>query len=297
MAHAPLSVAYTPDSDDAHTYYAWEHGRIAVDGLGPAVFHRDHIQHLNEAARAGRFDVVAISAVVYPEVAGEYDILSVGTSVGRNFGPVVVAREEGLRPEDLAGETVAVGGHPTTGSVMALAFCPGISLARVPYDTIADRVKAGEFRAGVMIHEELLHYRRIGLHPVADLGKAWCAQTGLPLPVGLNLVRRSLGEEAARRIATACERSLIYAMEHGDETFGFARGFGRGCAEEHIAMFSNRDTLRLPADARRAIALLFERLGANVPQVRIVEGDTSEAEIDRVCGGSRDGVLANCDRA
>lgn len=296
MQTSRLSVAYTPDSDDAHTYYAWEHGRIDLHGLPPTDFHRDHIQHLNDGARKKLHDVVAISAVVYPDVADEYDILAVGTSVGRGFGPVVVAREAGLRPEDLAGEAVAVGGHPTTGSVMAQAFCPGIRLVPMPYDTIADRVKTGEFRAGVMIHEELLHYRRVGLHPVIDLGKAWTAQTGFPLPVGLNLVRRSLGADLQRRVATACERSLIYAMEHSGETFGFASKFGRGCAEEHIAMFSNRDTLRLPADVRSAIGLLFERLGSPIPGIRIVEGETPGGEIDRVCGGKTDGILAGGSR-
>ncbi len=289
MSGSPLTVSYTPDSDDAHTYYAWQHGRIPLpEGLPPASFHRDHIQHLNDAARRGKFDVVAISSVVYPEVAHLYDILAVGTSVGRGFGPVMVSREEHLNLADLAGERVAVGGHPTTGSVLAAMYCSGIEPVPAPYDEIADRVAAGEFRAGVMIHEELLYYKEKGLHPVMDLGNAWTADTGLPLPVGLNLVRKELGEDIARKIATATEASLLFAFHNPEETFRYASTFGRGCAEQHIAMFSNIDTVRLPEDVRRALRLMMNRLadlGAPVvDDIRIVEGETSVDAIAAVCG-------------
>ncbi|MBW7904967.1 MAG: ABC transporter substrate-binding protein [Phycisphaerae bacterium] len=254
----PLRVAYTPDSDDAFNYYAWEHGRIVLDGYAP-VFERGHIIALNRLANSGEADVVGVSSVCYPALARQYWILSVGSSVGRGYGPVLAARTA-CAPADLRGRRIAVGGMPTTGGALALMYCPGAELVEMQYDRIADAVAAGEVDAGVMIHEELLHFEQRGLKRVCDLGAAWCADTGLPLPVGLNLVHRRLGRAGARAVADACIRSLRWAQQHFDEALAFAGRFGRGCARQHVAMFSNEDTACLPGDVRAALRVMFDRV-------------------------------------
>lgn len=268
-----LRVAYTPDSDDVFNFYAWEHGRLRLATPGMRVtFDRDHISGLNKAAAEGRFDVVAVSSVVYPALAEHYDILAAGNSIGRGYGPVLASdRYDTL--DQLVGKRVGVAGVLTTGGCLAMMYCPGARFIECPYDKIADRIRAGEFDAGVMIHEELLHYPAKGLHKIADLGVTWCDDTRLPLPVGLNLVRRTLPAALKREIADVCTRSLRWAHEHFEEAFAFASQFGRGCAADHIAMFSNDDTLCLPDDARRALRVMFDRLaGLNVaPRVEQVE--------------------------
>ena len=272
----PLSVAYTPDSDDAFNYFAWEHGRLRDGGFEPT-FSRDHIVALNRAAFAGEYDVVGVSSAVYPLLADQYRILAVGNSVGRGYGPVLVSRGD-RSIDDLRGSRIGVGGHPTTGSVLAAMFCEDAQLVEMRYDTIADAVASGELDAGVMIHEELLFFPEKGLTKVADLGKVWWQMTGLPLPVGLNLVHRRHDLPAARRIARLCRDSLMHAHEHFDEAFAFASTFGRGCARDHVAMFSNDDTRRLPGDVREAIGLMCRRvaemnLGPRLEEVEVVDAE------------------------
>lgn len=255
-----LRIAYTPDSDDAFNYYALEHGRIDLpDKKLSIAFERDHIIALNRAAIQGELDVVAVSSVAYPRLAEKYWVLSVGNSIGRGYGPVLVS-DRYRHVEELAGKRVAVAGIPTTGGALAMMYCPGARFIEHPYDEIADGIKSGEFDAGVMIHEELLFYQEKGLSHVLDLGVAWCDDTGLPLPVGLNLVKKSLGRAMAKLIDRACRESLEYGHANYDEAFAFASQFGRGCAGDHVAMFSNGDTVRLPQDVRDAMAVMFERV-------------------------------------
>lgn len=257
---ATVSVAYTPDSDDAFNYYAWEHGRVELPGLA-ATFEREHIIALNRAAQREKYDVVGISSAIYPAMADRYWILASGTSVGRGYGPVMVSRHYRTLSE-LRGKRISVGGIPTTGGALAAMYCPDATFTEMRYDKIADAVATGEYDAGVMIHEELLFFPQKGLHEVADLGATWCEDTGLPLPVGLNIARRALGTDTARGIARTCRRSLQWAHDHFDEAFAFARGFGRGCAMDHVRMFSNADTLCLAPDARQALRVMFDRVAA-----------------------------------
>ncbi|HMQ15140.1 MAG TPA: hypothetical protein PKC49_04125 [Phycisphaerae bacterium] len=255
-----LRVAYTPDSDDAFNYYAWEHGHVSLDGW-TATFERDHIIALNRAAEREAYDLVGVSSAYYPILAGRYSILAVGNSVGRRYGPVLAAKHY-ARLEDLRGKRIAVAGIHTTGGALVAMYCPGAEFHEMAYDRVADAVAAGEFDAGVMIHEELLYFPQKGLVQVCDLGATWCDDTGLPLPVGLNVARRALGRDLARRVARVCHASLEWGLAHFDEAFAFARLFGRGCAQQHIAMFSNEDTLCLPEDVRRAMRVMFDRVAA-----------------------------------
>jgi 1,4-dihydroxy-6-naphthoate synthase len=275
----PLTIAYTPDSDDAFYYDALETGRVPLPGYLPA-FSREPMSVLNRAALRGVYDVTAISSVVYPQIAHQYAILSVGTSVGRGYGPVLVSKHERTL-EDLRGRRVGVPGIPTTGWFLLRCLCPEAVPVEMAFDRIADAVAAGELEAGVMIHEELLYYPRMGLRRVVDLGAEWCERHGLPLPVGLNVIRRDLGPAAMQRICTAIRRSLEYALAHSDEVLPRVSRLGRGadghCAEQFVAMFANQDSVRMPDDVRDALRVLLCQvadlgLSPTVPDIDIIEG-------------------------
>jgi 1,4-dihydroxy-6-naphthoate synthase len=275
----PLTIAYTPDSDDAFYYDALETGRVALPGYR-VEFTRAPMSALNRDAVGGLYDVTAISSVLYPQVACCYAILSAGTSVGRGYGPVLVSKEE-LTLDDLAGCRVGVPGIPTTGWFLLRRLCPGAVPVEMPFDQIGAAVAGGTLRAGVMIHEELLYYPRLGLRRVVDLGAAWCERHDLPLPVGLNVIRRDLGRPAAERICEAIRRSLRHGLDRPAEALARVSRFGRGpagqCTERFVSMFANADSLRLAADVRAALKLLFaevvaEELAAFVPALDVIEG-------------------------
>jgi 1,4-dihydroxy-6-naphthoate synthase len=277
-APRPLTIAYTPDSDDAFYYDALETGRVRLPGFRPR-FHREPMATLNAAALHGRFDVTAVSSVVYPLVADRYAILSVGTSVGRGYGPVLVSRDE-RTPADLRGRRVGVPGVPTTGWFLLRCLCPEAVTVEMPFDQIAGAVAAGALDAGVMIHEELLYYPRLGLRRVADLGAWWCEQNGLPLPVGLNLVRRDLGAAAMGRVCGAIRRSLDHALAHPADALARVSRYGRGpaggCTGRFVAMFANDDSRAMPADVRAALRVLFCQvadlgLAPAVPPIDVVD--------------------------
>ncbi len=270
ITHEPLAmrsstprtvrVAYTPDSDDVFNFFAWEFGRVKLPGFN-ATFDREHIIALNRAAEAGKYDLVSISSVAYPALADRYWILAVGTSIGRGYGPVLVSKHY-RSLADLRGKVVAVAGIPTTGGALAMMYCQGSRFVEMQYDKIADAIISGEVDAGVMIHEELLFFPEKGLRRICDLGETWCDDTGLPLPVGLNVLSKDFDHAAAEAVAGVCERSLRWAIDHYAEAFAFASRFGRGCAEQHVAMFSNQDTLCMPEDARQSLRVMFDRVAA-----------------------------------
>jgi 1,4-dihydroxy-6-naphthoate synthase len=283
-----LTIAYTPDSDDAFYYDALEAGHVRLSGFRLR-FRRAPMAELNAAALDGRFDVTAVSSVVYPSVADRYALLSAGTSVGRGYGPVLVSRDE-LTPSDMGGCRVGVPGLPTTGWFLLRCLCPEAVVVEMPFDRIAAAVAAGELDAGVMIHEELLYYPRLGLRRVADLGAWWCDQTGLPLPVGLNLVRRDLGAAAMGRICGAIQRSLDHARSNPRDALARVSRWGRGpaggCTERFVAMFANDDSRAMPADVRAALRVLFCQvvdlgLAPAAPPIDIVDGLRPEPAVRR----------------
>jgi 1,4-dihydroxy-6-naphthoate synthase len=277
----PLTIAYTPDSDDAFYYDALETGRVRLPSYRPT-FHREPMSVLNRAALQGVYDVTAISSVVYPRIAHRYAILSVGTSVGRGYGPVLVSKEERMLDE-LAGRRVGVPGVPTTGWFLLRHLCPKAVPVEMPFDRIGEAVAAGELEAGVMIHEELLYFPQLGLRRVIDLGAEWCRRHDLPLPVGLNVIRRDLGMAAMQGICTAIRRSLRYGLNHSRETLArvcrFVRGAEGQCTDRFVAMFANEDSVRLPTDVRRGLRVLLRQLVdlglcQRVPALDFIEGDS-----------------------
>lgn len=280
-----LTIAYTPDSDDAFYYYALENGLVTLPGIRFR-FVCDHIISLNRRCRQREFDVAAISSVAYTGLADKYRILSVGTSVGRGYGPVLVSRKYHSLSE-LEGKRVAVAGVPTTGGFLAMYALPGSEFVEHQFDLIAEEVTAGTYDAGVMIHEELLYYPQKGLHKVADLGAVWQQRTGLPLPVGLNVVSRSLDESLMQDLADCIRESLCYALTHREEALAWATRFGRGeegdCGGQHIAMFANADSVMMPDDVRTGLRVLLPLLmgfgiADFVPPIDIVDGSRETLE-------------------
>jgi 1,4-dihydroxy-6-naphthoate synthase len=273
-----LTIAYTPDSDDAFYYYALETGRVRLPGFR-TVFFRAPMSVLNRAAASEIYDVTAISSVLYPQIANRYAILSVGASVGRGYGPVLVSRRW-REPGELAGRRVGVGGVPTTGWFLLRWLCPEAEPVEMPFDRIGEAVAAGELDAGGMIHEELLYYPRLGLQRVADLGAEWCRAHGLPLPVGLNVIRRDLGEATMQHVCAAIRRSLRFGLNGREEALAWVSRFGRGpegrCTERFVEMFANEDSVRMPVDVRAALDVLFRQvveqgLADDLPPLEIVE--------------------------
>jgi 1,4-dihydroxy-6-naphthoate synthase len=185
------------------------------------------------------------------------------------------------RLEQLQGRRVGVGGIPTTGWFLLQWLCPESVAVSMPFDKIGDAIARGELDAGVMIHEELLYYPKLGLQKVMDLGAEWCQRTGFPLPVGLNVVRRDLGRTALERICHAIRSSLEFGLEHRDEALDWVSRFGRGkegqCTRQFVEMFANADSLHMPPDVRDSLQLLLKAVvdlgvGTSVPALDIVEG-------------------------
>jgi 1,4-dihydroxy-6-naphthoate synthase len=274
-----LTIAYTPDSDDAFYYFALATGRVPMPGFLPE-FRREPISTLNQAALDGTYEVTAVSSVIYPEIADHYAILSVGSSVGRGYGPVLVSRDPQTL-DSLRGQRVGVGGVPTTGWFLLRWLCPEAIVVPMTFDRIGAAVAAGELAAGVMIHEELLYYPQLGLQRVVDLGAEWSRQTGLPLPVGLNVARRDLGRPALERICAALRRSLQYGLAHRAEALTWVSRFGRGssgkCTTRFVDLFANDDSLHIAADVRTSLHVLCRQVAdlgyaAAVPDLDIIEG-------------------------
>jgi len=286
MTH-DITIAYTPDSDDAFYYFALETGRVRMPGL-LADFVRAPLSTLNPAALDGTYEVTAISSVLYPQITDRYAILSVGTSVGRGYGPVLVSRRF-RSPAELRGRLVGVGGIPTTGWFLLRWLCPEAVPVAMPFDRIGEAVAAGELDAGVMIHEDLLSFPRLGLHRVIDLGAEWCRRHDLPLPVGLNVIRRDLSRLAMQRICAAIRRSLRYGLRNPEAALAWVNEFGCGDAvtNQFVEMFANEDSVRLPADARQALRILLDEAAELGLAPAVHELDFIEGTVRRTTRSSR----------
>jgi 1,4-dihydroxy-6-naphthoate synthase len=256
-----LTIGHSPDPDDAFMFFGLAKGHVRVRHY--AIAHcLEEIESLNRRAMAGELEVTAISAHAYPYVAERYWILPTGASVGRAYGPIVVARAATGR-EALAGKRVALPGRLTTAALLAQLYLPGALFVHLPFDAVIPAVMAGEVDAGVLIHEGQITYAAHGLAKVADFGALWHEEEGLPIPLGLDVVRKDLGEDLAREIDSALRKSIRFAMEHMDAAIAYALEFGRGIPADigarFVRMYVNDDTLELPEDGRRALARLYAR--------------------------------------
>ncbi len=256
-----IRIGHSPDADDAFMYYAIAHGKVPVGDYEVQHVLED-IESLNKRALSGELEGTAISAGAYPQVADKYRIMSVGSSIGRNYGPMIVARAD--RGEaSIQGAKVAIPGTYTTAYLLLRLYADGFEPVAIDFDKIMPAVLNKEVDAGLLIHEGQVTYSDAGLVKLLDLGEAWGQDTGLPIPLGLDMVRRDLGEEVAQLMADSLRDSIQYAFDHEDEALDYAIQFSRGIEREtcrrFVRMYVNDDTLDMGEEGKRALETLFSR--------------------------------------
>jgi 1,4-dihydroxy-6-naphthoate synthase len=270
-----ISVAHSPDSDDAFMFYGLATGKIDTGELRYEHVLED-IQTLNEKATRGVYDVTAVSFHAYAYISDKYALLPHGASIGEGYGPIVVAREP-LKVEDLPRLKVAVPGELTSAFLALKILCPEFAHEVVPFDQIIDAVRGGQADAGLLIHEGQLFYQRMGLHKVVDLGEWWKGWTDLPLPMGGNAVRRDLGAETVGRVSQHLHESIRYSLEHRRDALQYAMQFARdmdeGLADRFVGMWVNQLTLDYTERGRRAVQRLLDEGAARGIIPRRVEAE------------------------
>lgn len=284
MPSREIALAYSVDADDAFMFHALRAGRVAAPGL-TFDHRRADTAALNRLAIAGEADVVAISAGAYPLCAAEYLLLPHGASVGRGFGPVVVSRTP-MWPADLAGRRVGVPGLTTTAWMVLRLIEPRavpVEIPIAPFGRIFDAVTSGEVDAALVIHEGRLLYPQRGLQLVVDLGVWWEQNVALPLPLGVNVIRRALGPALVRQVSELLRQSIGYALGHRDELIAVLTAEDRGekalrdpaLVDHYLSLYANADTAEMPDDARRGVEALFSRARA----AGLMPGGAREGEL------------------
>lgn len=255
-----ISLAHSPDSDDAFMFYGLATHKIDTGDLEFTHVLKD-IQTLNEEARKGTYDVTAISFHAYAYIADKYALLPHGASIGDNYGPIVVSTEE-LDPSDISKITIAVPGTLTSAFLALSIHTPNFKYEVVPFDQIIDAVTEKRVDAGLLIHEGQLFYEDHGLRKVLDLGEWWHEHTGgLPLPMGGNAIRRELGEETIREVSNLLKESIRYSLDNREDALQYALQFARDMdpelADRFVAMWVNDLTLDYTERGREAVQRLL----------------------------------------
>ncbi len=256
-----IKLAHSPDSDDAFMFYALATRKVRTPGLKFTHVLAD-IETLNQAASEELYDVTTLSFSAYAYLRDKYVLIDCGASFGEGYGPIVVASHP-LKREELAGRRVAVPGLRTTAYLVLKLFEPRFEAVPMAFDKILDAVRNETVAAGLLIHEGQLLFPQVGLHRVVDLGQWWLEQTGLPLPLGGNAVRRALGPEVGRQIARAIRQSVSYALDHREAALNYAMQFARDMdaelADKFVGMYVNNWTLGYGERGRQAVRELLSR--------------------------------------
>jgi len=255
-----VRIGHSPDADDAFMFYALTAGKVTIPGVQIEHVLAD-IESLNRRAREAELEVTAISAAAYTLVADQYRLMDAGASMGKGYGPLLVAREP-LDLKDVPERVVAIPGSHTTASLLLRLYLPEEPpLIEVAFDKIPDAVLDGQADLGLLIHEGQITHPAMGLVKVLDLGECWQRDTGLPLPLGVNVMRRDLGESLHRQISTALRDSIAWAHGNVDEALEYAMRYGRGIDKEtcrrFVLMYVNDYTVALGADGRAALERLY----------------------------------------
>jgi 1,4-dihydroxy-6-naphthoate synthase len=265
MNDLTLRLGHSPDPDDAFMFYG-----LAKNLIPTGRYHFEHvlqdIQTLNQRAMRGELEITAISIHAYPYVAKQYALTSCGSSMGDKYGPMVIATKP-MQLSDLRGKTIAIPGELTT-AFLTLQLCIGKSGQTfqhiiVPFDEISAYVRSGEADAGLIIHEGQLTYQRLGLHLIVDLGQWWHEQTGGPLPLGGNCIRKDLGVTVMQEVTDILKKSIQFSLDHRAEAVQYSLAFGRdldrNLADRFVGMYVNHWTLDYGPRGREAISLLLKR--------------------------------------
>jgi 1,4-dihydroxy-6-naphthoate synthase len=272
MSLRTIRIGHSPDPDDAFMFYGLASGKVRLEGI--EIRHQlEDIQSLNERALRAELEVTAISAHAFPAVADRYWIMRTGASMGEGYGPVIVSRK--FRSlDELRGRTVGTPGPLTTATLLFRTFTSGIRHIDMPFDRIMQAVDDGTVDAGLLIHEGQITYASLGYHNVLDFGEFWDRESGgLPLPLGLDVVRKDLGMDLARRLSTGLRDSIAYGYAHQEESVPYALQWGRGIdrklGEKFVKMYVSDLTIDMGERGQRGLELLF----AKARERGIVTGD------------------------
>ncbi len=274
-----ITVAHSPDSDDAFMFYGLATNKLDTGSLSFTHVLKD-IQTLNEEAFRGTYDVTAISFHAYAYISDKYVLLPHGASIGDNYGPILVSREP-AKVSDISSLKIAVPGTLTSAFLALRIVSPNFQYEVVPFDKIIAAVQTGQCDAGLLIHEGQLFYESIGLHKILDLGEWWHDTTGLPLPMGGNAIRRELGPEIIRQVSHFLRESIRYSLANRDDALEYAMQFARdmdtALADRFVTMWVNDLTLDYTDRGREAVQRIltegFERgIIPNLPTVEFAVG-------------------------
>ena len=255
-----ITVAHSPDSDDAFMFYGLATNKLETNNLKFEHTLKD-IQTLNEDAKNEVYDVTAVSFHAYAYISDKYALLPHGASIGDKYGPILVSKEK-RRAEEIPGMKIAVPGELTSAFLALRIYNQDFEYVVVPFDEIIETVQKGKADAGLLIHEGQLFYKQIGLAKVLDLGEWWFEKTGLPLPMGGNVIRRKLGDELMKEVSKYLHKSIVYSMENREDALAYAMQFARDMppelADRFVAMWVNDLTLDYGQRGRDAVKLLLK---------------------------------------
>jgi 1,4-dihydroxy-6-naphthoate synthase len=261
MPQTTIRVAHSPDSDDAFMFYALAEHKVDTEGL-TYVHELQDIESLNQRALLGELEVTAVSIHAYAFLTDRYALLTSGASMGDRYGPRLVARTAATKA-DVKGKRIAIPGPKTSAYLALRLYEPDFEAVFIPFDQIEDAVVDGKVDMGLLIHEGQLTFGERGLHLVADMGEWWFGETGLPLPLGGNVVRKDLGEALLKKISRHLRASIAYALDHRqlalDHAMRYARGLDRSKADTFVGMYVNDWTLDYGERGREAIRQFLAR--------------------------------------
>ena len=273
-----IRVGHSPDPDDAFMFYGLASGKVKLEGI--TIEHMlEDIQSLNVRAMKAELEVTAISAHAFPAVAEHYWVMRTGASMGEGYGPVIISRKYRTL-EELKGKLVGTPGPLTTATLLFRTFTEGIRHIDMPFDTIMEAVDSGSVDAGLLIHEGQITYRSLGYNKILDFGEFWDRETGgLPLPLGLDVVRKDLGMDLATRLSHGLKESIAYGYAHQDEAIPYAMRWGRGIdytlGEKFVKMYVSDLTIDMGEKGLRGLETLFARatekgVVREVPEILLV---------------------------
>ena len=277
MQEKILKIGHSPDADDAFMFYALAKGFVKIDGYEIRHVVED-IQSLNMRALKSELEVTAISAAVYPFIANDYWILNSGASVGRKYGPILVSKKA-MGWENLKGKKIGIPGKQTTAFLLLKIFLEDFEPVEMDFKEVIPAVLSGKVEAGLVIHEGQLEFHSFGLHKCFDLGEQWFSQYHLPIPLGLDIVRKDIGLETAKKIQDALMKSIKFARSNLEGALEYAAEFGRGTQpkvlEKFIGMYVNEDTVDLGSEGKVALETLFAKgveksFFSSVPALEII---------------------------
>ena len=261
MPQTTIRVAHSPDSDDAFMFYALAEHKVDTEGL-TYIHELQDIESLNQRALLGELEVTAVSIHAYAFLTDRYALLTSGASMGDRYGPRLVARTAATKA-DVKGKRIAIPGPKTSAYLALRLYEPDFEAVFIPFDQIEDAVVDGNVDMGLLIHEGQLTFGERGLHLVADMGEWWFGETGLPLPLGGNVVRKDLGEALLKKISRHLRASIAYALDHRelalDHAMRYARGLDRSMADTFVGMYVNDWTLDYGERGREAIRQFLAR--------------------------------------